>query len=104
MAGIRIHTHSCRRESKTSNCRTRALIFLGFLGPAAKPALSAVLKAARDPDWRVRAQAAQTLGAIGRDAAEAIPVLNEARKAQNAAIRYQARRALALIQKDQKSN
>ena len=79
--------------------RRRAAYFLEFLGPAAKPALGAILEAARDPYWRVRAQAAETLGAMGPTAAEAIPVLNEMLKTRNAAIRDNARRALRRIQK-----
>ena len=79
--------------------RRRAAYFLEFLGPAAKPAMSAILEAARDPYWRVRAQAAETLGAMGPAAAEAILVLNEMLKARNATIRDNARQALRRIQK-----
>lgn len=79
------------------NCRIKSLYFFSRMGPAAKPALGAILEAARDPHWSVRAQAAETLGAMGPAAVEAIPVLNELLKARNAAIRDNARQALRLI-------
>ncbi len=59
--------------------RERATDFLGKLGPAAKPAVPALIDALRsDKEWMIRAQAANALAAIGDDEPSVIDALRAA--------------------------
>ena len=60
-----------------SRIRQRALEQLGDLGPAAKPAVGAMIDALKDQDPEIRRLAARALGAVGPDAKEAVPALGE---------------------------
>ncbi|MBI3929981.1 MAG: HEAT repeat domain-containing protein [Armatimonadetes bacterium] len=55
--------------------RWPALFALGKLGPPAAAGASPVSELLRDPDWRVRLEAARTLGVLGQPSAIAALVL-----------------------------
>lgn len=65
---------------KNSDKRKNAAAELGKIGPAAKKAVSALIKVLNDEDECVRDAAAEALGKIGAAAKEAIPALIEALK------------------------
>src|SRR5262245_5919482 len=73
---------------------TQAARALAQIGPAGVPEL---LKALRDPELRVRYQAAGALGIIGPDAREAVPLLTAALKETNDKMRARALYALGEI-------
>jgi HEAT repeat protein len=63
----------------------------------ARPAIPALLELLKDPDPRIRWEAARTLGKIGADAAVAVPALVEAFKDPEAPVREHAAEALGDI-------
>jgi len=92
--------------SNDRDTRRDAGHFLEKLGPAAKPALPALIKALDDSDKQVWANAFAAIAAIGPDAAEAIPRLLDAldmrkgsdyRERDKAQKRMRAAHALASI-------
>jgi len=71
---------------------SRALV---KLGPDAKAALPALIRATKDSDLEVRSNACEALKNLGIDAEAAIPVLAEALADEVAGVAYQAGQALA---------
>jgi HEAT repeat protein len=63
------------KGDSNSRMRWEAARTLGKIGPAAKPAVSALIQATMDHDALVREHAAEALGDIGPEAAEGIPAL-----------------------------
>jgi len=62
-----------RELTRADTIRLNAAVIVGFLGPAAKPALPQLIKLLKDD--LVDSNAAVSLGLIGPDAQEAIPAL-----------------------------
>ena len=60
-----------------SRIRQRAVVQLGDLGPAAKPAVGAMIIALEDQDRDIRELAALALGELGPEAKDAVPALAE---------------------------
>jgi HEAT repeat protein len=56
-------------------CHAKATYGFGALGPAARPAVPALIRLLHDQDKEVRAAAAQCLSLIGADARDAVPAL-----------------------------
>jgi len=72
-------TALARRKSNlpqsADHYHARATYGFSALGPAAKPAVPALIRLLHDKDRQVRASAAQCLSLIGPEAAEAVPAL-----------------------------
>ncbi len=92
--------------SSERDARREAGHLLEKLGPSAKPALPALIKALEDSDKQVWANAFAAISAIGPDAADAIPALmnaldlrksNDSRERDKAQKRMRAAHALASI-------
>jgi HEAT repeat protein len=92
-----IGASSLAQELKDANVEYRraAVKLLAQLGPAAKPALPAVLAALHDADATVRVGAALVVEGIGTDAADAVPALTANLQAPQAVLRAQSASALA---------
>ena len=60
---------------------------LGLIGPEAKDAVSALIRALRDKNGWVRASAASALGYIGEGAKEAVPALIPLLQDEDATVR-----------------
>jgi HEAT repeat protein len=67
-------------DNKDPIYRTQAATSLGQIGPGAKEAVPALIKALKDKYYTVRQFAAQALGEIGPEAEAAIPQLTAALK------------------------
>jgi HEAT repeat protein len=65
-------------RDRNAETRTFALHGLGHLGPGASPVLREIMRALSDPQWTVRAAAAQTLGTLGSAAKPAVGALIKA--------------------------
>jgi len=69
------------------------------MGPAAKDAVPALIKALGDEDWVLRQNAAEALGEIGPAAKDALPKLKElAEKDKDARVQQTAKQAIEKIQ------
>jgi len=77
--------------------RQTAKFVLEILGPDAKPAVPALIRAASDASASVRAGASSALGVIGPEAKEAVPVLVRAASDANRSVRLCAIHALGAI-------
>ena len=77
-------------EDTDDRVRGDAARVLAFYGKDAKPAIPALIRAARDRNSFVRLAALATLGAVGTDAKEALPVLLEALESKNLPTQTQA--------------
>lgn len=85
-------------ESGDPDARRRAAALLARIGPAARPALPALVQALKDPGRDFRIMAAETLGAIGPEAAPAVPSLGETvRSDGSGTVRMRAAEALSRI-------
>jgi hypothetical protein len=79
--------------------RNAAAYEIAGLGPAAKPAVPALIEALEDPDAAVRFPVTVALGEIGPDAAAAVPRLKQMMfEENNDEIAAAARRAIRHIQ------
>lgn len=78
----------------TSN---NAAYSIARMGPAAKSAVPALIKALKDPEPTVRFPVCIALREIGPDAIEAVPALKEALEDRNEDVAAMARRALMKI-------
>lgn len=67
--------------------RVQAAMVLGKLEDLAKPVMSNILAACKDPDAHVRAAIVETIGRIGPDASEALPELYSLLKDKDYAVR-----------------
>jgi HEAT repeat protein len=85
------------RDLLSTSDRLYATQALRFFGPAALPALSALVPLLTDADAEVRWQAAWTLGRIGPAAREAVPALKDALKDPEDKVREHAAEALGDI-------
>jgi HEAT repeat protein len=79
------------------DCRKRALLALGQIGPAEHLTIKALIAALSDRDYDVRAGAAHVLEQIGPEAAEAVPALVVNLQASAALVRASAAMALGTI-------
>ena len=83
--------------------RVSAIKSLGRIGPAALPAIPALIRAVKtnareeDPDCQVAAAAARVLGFFGAEASAAVPVLIDAAQAAKEGVREEAIIALGRI-------
>ena len=80
-----------------ANERFDGVIELEWIGPAAAPAVPALIVALKDENWGVRSPAAWALGKIGPAAAPAIPALIAALKDENRNVGVSAAWALEQI-------
>jgi HEAT repeat protein len=94
----RVKTLTRRPHGPDFVVRFHAGILLGDLGPAAGPAVPALLKLLRGDVVHDRRLAAVTLGRIGHAAAGAIPGLRQALRNADATVRRFAADALAEIE------
>jgi len=79
--------------------RGAAASALRTMGPAAKDAVPALIKALGDEDWVLRQNAAEALGEIGPAAKDALPKLKElAEKDKDARVQQTAKQAIEKIQ------
>ena len=70
---------------------------MGGIGPAAKDAVPALIKALKDKDFNVRRSAAAAVGKIGPAAKDAVPALIEALKDKDIYVRIGAALLLSRI-------
>jgi len=77
--------------------RAAAAFTLGRIGPQAKAAVPALIRAARDADLSVRMHSTQSLGLIGSAAVQASPILIERLNEPDPLSRWIAARALAHV-------
>lgn len=80
-----------------ADCRKRALLALGQIGPTAESAVRPLIAALSDRDSDVRLGAAQVLERIGPQAAEAVPALIAGLHELSARLRRQSAVALGTI-------
>jgi HEAT repeat protein len=60
---------------KSAEVRSGAIVLLGRLGKNARPALTPLTEAIKDPEMKVRVAAVETLGKMGPEAKNAIPAV-----------------------------
>ncbi|HUR55756.1 MAG TPA: HEAT repeat domain-containing protein [Gemmataceae bacterium] len=84
-------------DGSPSSPRTALARALSRLGPAAKGGVPLLIAALRDPERRVRAEAAAALGSIGPDASAAVPDLLAAAMCKQNLARWHAISALGQI-------
>ncbi len=77
--------------------RNNAAYSIARMGPAAKSAVPALIRALKDPDAAVRFPVCIALREIGPDAREAVPALTEALEDRSDDVAAMARRALIKI-------
>lgn len=77
--------------------RNNAAYSIARMGPAAKSAVPALIKALNDPEPAVRFPVCIALREIGPDAKDAVPALTEALEDRNEDVAAMARRALMAI-------
>lgn len=77
--------------------RNNAAYSIARMGPAAKAAVPALIRALKDPEAAVRFPVAIALREIGPDAREAVPALTEALEDRSDDVAAMARRALIKI-------
>jgi HEAT repeat protein len=97
-SATRIETLTRRLHDPDLVVRVHAGLLLGDLGPAASPALPALLALLQGDVVQDRRLAALTLGRIGHPAAAAIPALRRALRDPDATVRRFADAALAEIE------
>jgi HEAT repeat protein len=97
-SAARVKTLTRRLHDPDFVVRFHAGIRLGELGPAAGPAVPALLKLLRGDVVHDRRLAAVTLGRIGHRAAAALPALRRALRDADATVRRFAADALAEIE------
>lgn len=79
--------------------RLRAAKLLGKVGPAAAPAVPALVRALRDEEAPVRAAAAETLGRTGRQGLTAMGALKAAHSDPDPSVRVAAKRAWSQLRR-----
>ena len=84
-------------EAAAPLTRNNAAYSIARMGPAAKSAVPALIKALKDPEPVVRYPACIALREIGPDAKDAVPALQEALEDRNEDVAAMARRALMAI-------
>jgi HEAT repeat protein len=86
----------------SAEVRAQALFVIGLLGPEAKSAVPAVIRALTDKDNKVRLSAASCLLTLGSTASEAVPALLKGIKDKDLAVRGQIICALGATQVKEK--
>lgn len=84
-------------EAAAPLTRNNAAYSIARMGPAAKSAVPALIKALKDPEPAVRFPVCIALREIGPDAKDAVPALKEALEDRNEDVAAMARRALITI-------
>lgn len=84
-------------EAAAPLTRNAAAYSIAGMGPAAKSAVPALIKALKDPEPAVRFPVCIALREIGPDAKDAVPALTEALEDRNEDVAAMARRALIAI-------
>src|SRR5207247_532376 len=93
-------------KDKEGDVRVSVAEALGSFGPAAKPAVPAMIEAytkSRDPNWGNRSRFILALGALGPAAKAAVPMLIEALKDREVESRPAVAKALGKIGPDAKA-
>lgn len=84
-------------EAAAPLTRNNAAYSIARMGPLAKSAVPALIKALKDPEAAVRFPVCIALREIGPDAIDAVPALKEALEDRNEDVAAMARRALMKI-------
>lgn len=87
-------------EAAAPYTRNNAAYSIARMGPAAKAAVPALIRALKDPEAAVRFPVCIALREIGPDAREAVPALTEALEDRSDDVAAMARRALIKITGD----
>jgi HEAT repeat protein len=77
---------------------------MGDIGPGARASISALVGLLKDPEFKVRRDAARSLGQLDTEATTAVPELERLLQDPNPEVRGTAQKALERLGKGRKGN